>query len=260
MRMTPQQLKRVHIFGAGWFLFCASALLIISLRQAGVNWWLVFSISGYSAVAFAFLLAFYLFALFRGVVRAQYRDEHPLSTSPAYLFLYDAAPFLGACAGLLGSIGFSDGVAVVRMVIEGTLGMTFVTWVILDSLVGGIESLLPGSIDHRSRRLAKARAEKQRIQQENAALLESLERSEQLLRLEWEAAFRHLAIELAELYGGGKQALRQAQLRTAEVGAMAWRTGKIACMRFVHQMVRDEMNRRLKCRYVDYAALCWDGI
>lgn len=258
--MTQKLLKRIHIFGTAWFLLCAAALLILSLRQAGVNWWLVFSISGYSAVFFAFLLAFYLFALFRGVVRAQCFEEHPLSTSPAYLFLYDTAPFLGAVAGLLGSYGVSDWAVAARMVTEGTLGMTFVTWVVLDSVVGSIESMLPQSIDHRSRRLAAARAEKQRILRENAAMLESLEQSEQTLRCHWEEAFRETAVELADLYCSDKRELRQVQIRTVEAGAKAWQTGKIPCMRFVHRMILDEMNSRRKAQYVDYAALWWDGI
>ena len=253
-------LKRIHISGTAWFLFCAAALLVISLRQVGVNWWVIFSISGYSAVLFTFLLAFYLFALFRGVVRAQYAEEHPLSTSPAYLFLYDSAPFLGAITGMLGSIGVGDWPALLRMVTEGTLGMTFVTWVVLDSVVGGIESMLPQSIHHRSRRLAEARAEKQRIQQDNAAMLKSLEQRERELHRHWETAFRDEAKMLAELYCDGDSDHEQLQSRTAEAGAKAWQMGKISCMRFVHRMILEEMNRRPEGRHVDYATLWWDGI
>lgn len=259
--MTKQRLlKRIHILGTGWFLLCAAALLVVSLRQAGVNWWLIFSISGYSAVLFAFLLAFYLFALFRGVVRAQCMEEHPLSTSPAYLIFYDSAPFLGAIAGLLGSYGIADGSAVMRMVAEGTLGMTFVTWVVLDSVVGMAESILPQSIHHRSCRLAEARTEKRRIQQDNASVLEALEQREQALHRDWEMTFRNIAIELAGLYCIDDYETEQLQLRTIEAGAKAWQMGKISCMRFVHQMILDETNCRPEGWHVDYAALWWDGI
>lgn len=260
MMTTQRLLKRVHILGTAWFLFCAATLLILSLRQAGVNWWLVFSISGYSAVLFAFLMAFYLFALFRGVVRAQCTEEHPLSTSSAYLVLYDAAPFLGAVAGLLGSYGISDWTAVARIITEGTLGMTFVTWVILDTGIGVVESMLPQSIHHRSRRLAAARAEKQRIQRENAAMLEALERSEQALRQSWKKTFQANAAELAELYCGGTNDIWRIQSRTIEMGAKAWQMGKIACMRYVHQMILEEMDRLPKGRWIDYPAIWWDGI
>ncbi|NLW83236.1 MAG: hypothetical protein GXY41_02355 [Phycisphaerae bacterium] len=260
MMTTQRLLKRIHILGTAWFTCCAAALLVISLRQAGFRWWVIFSISGYSAVLFAFLLTFYLFALYRGVARAQYAQEHPLSTSPAYLFFYDSAPFWGAVAGLFCSFDIPDWTLSARMVAEGTLGMTFMTWVILDSVVGGVESILPKSVRHRTERIAKANAEKERIQRENAALLASLEQSEKILRGQWEAAFRDIAAELAGLYCGGKGEPGLARQRTAEAGAKAWRTGKIACMRFVHQMIREEMSRHPSGHCVDYAAVWWDGI
>ena len=259
--MNAQRLlKRIHILGTVWFLVCAAALLVVSLRQVGVNWWLIFSISGYGVVLFAFFLALYLFALFRGVVRAQCIEEHPLSTSPAYLFFYDAAPFLGAVAGLLGSYGISEPAAIIRIVAEGTLAMTFLTWVLLDSVIGLVEAILPESRRHRARRLAEARAEKQRIQRENVALLESLEQRELNLRRAWEQTFRDSVEELAELYCEPGGRLRQIQAKTAEIGAKAWHLGQIACMRFVHQMIRDRMCDRAQNGCVDYAALWWDGI
>jgi len=256
----PRLLKRIHVLGTAWFLLCAAILLIVSLRQAGFNWWFVFSVSGYSSILFAFLITFYLFALFRGVVRAQCAVEHPLSTTPAYLFFYDAAPFLGAVAGLLGSIGVSDFAAIVRMATEGTLGMTFVTWVVLDSVVGGVESLLPQSRQSRAVRIAAARAEKERIKRENAAMLESLERRERELQRDWRAAFEDAATALANLYCTEQAATEQARLMTADVGAKAWATGKMACMRFVHQMIRERMKPCPHRPCMDYAAFWWDGI
>ena len=259
--ITMQRLlKRIHILGTAWFVLCAGALLVLSLRQAGVSWWWVFSISSYSAVLFTFLLAFFLFAMFRGVVRAQCAMEHPLSTSLAYLVFYDAAPFFGAVAGLLGSIGVANGVTLVWMVIEGTLGMTFVTWVVVDSLVGGIESMLPQSIRQRSRRLEEAHAEKCRILQENATMLMTLEYREQDLKRDWEAAFRESVAELASLCSSGPEKIKQLQVCTVEAGAKAWKTGNISCMRFVHRMILEEMNRCPVGPCVDYAALWWDGI
>lgn len=259
--MTMQRLlKRIHIMGTAWFMVCAAALLVISLRQAGVNWWLIFSISGYSMVLFIFLLVFYLFALFRGVVRAQCAEEHPLSTSPAYLFFYDSAPFLGAIAGWVSSFGISDVMAVARMVTEGTLGMTFVTWVVIDSAVGMVEASLPGSIHHRSRRLAETRAEKRRIQKENEEMLQSLELKERQMHQHWEQTFRESAVELAQLYSSPNADLGRIQELTAETGAKAWRVGRISCMRFVHQMILDEMTCKPGGYDVDYAALWWDGI
>jgi hypothetical protein len=260
MLSAARLLKRIHILGTAWFLVCAAALLIVSLRQAGVSWWLVFSISGYSVVIMAFLLAFYLFALFRGVVRAQFVNEHPLSTSPAYLFFYDAAPFFGALAGLLCSIGYSEPAAMLRMVTEGTLVLTFLTWVVIDSLVGLVESMLPQSVYHRTRRLAAARAEKKRIERENAALLESIDRREADLRRQWETALAADAVELAALYCSPQSCPQSIRQRTVEAGAKAWRLGKISCMRFLHKRILQEMKGCAKGHCVDYATYLWEGI
>jgi hypothetical protein len=259
--MNAQRLlKRIHIWGTVWLLVCASALLVISLRQAGVKWWVIFSISGYGAVFLVFLLALYLFALFRGVVRAQYVQEHPLSTSPAYLFFYDMTPFLGTLAGLIAGVGIVDLVALLRIVAEGTLAMTFVTWVVVDSAVGLVEAILPQSRRHRLRRLAEARAEKQRIQQENVALLKSLEQRELDLQKLWEQTFRDAVDDLVELYCDPAGRMQQIQAKTAELGAKAWQMGQITCMRFVHQMIHNRLRERIKNGCVDYAALWWDGI
>lgn len=256
----PRLLKRIHVFGTAWFLLCAAILLILSLRQAGFNWWFVFSVSGYSSILFAFLITFYLFALFRGVVRAQCAIEHPLSTTPAYLFFYDAAPFLGAVAGLLGGIGVSSPAAIVRMMTEGTLGMTFVTWVVLDSVVAGVESLLPRSRQSRAVRIAAARAEKERLKRDNAAMLGSLERRECDLQRQWKVVFENAAAELANLYCTERAATEQARILTVDIGAKAWAMGKMACMRFVHQMIRDRMRPCADRPCMDYAAFWWDGI
>lgn len=260
MISTQRLFKRIHIFGTAWFLLCAAALLVISLRQAGFNWWFVFSVSGYSSVLFVFLLTFYLFALFRGVVRAECAVEHPLTTTPAYLFFYDSAPFFGAVAGLLGSIGVSDFASVIRMMTEGTLGMTFVTWVALDSMVAAVESLLPQSRQSRNSRFAQARQEKERIKRDNAAMLESLERREHQLQRDWQAVFGDAADRLAKLYCSDQASTEQVRAMTVDVGARAWQTGKMACMRFVHRMILQGMQSRGNRPCMDYAAFWWDGI
>lgn len=253
-------LKRIHIAGTLWFIICAAALLVITLRQAGVQWWVIFSLSGYGVVLGVFLLAVYLFALFRGVVRAQFAQEHPLSTTPAYLLLYDASPFLGAAAGLLCITGIYEPAAIVRIIAEGTLVMTFVIWVVVDSGVGLIESVLPQSVRHRNQRLAKIKAEKTRIQQENAALLTSLQKREQDLKRTWDEQFRDAADELAALFCGTADQLHQIQAKTTDLGAKAWQMGQMACMQFVHKMICDRLGRNEQDRCVDYAAMWWDGI
>ena len=98
-------LKRVHLASTVWFIVCVGHILVLALRQAGVNWWVVFSLSGYGVLIVLLLISLYLFAIFRGVARSQKTEiEHPLTTTIYYSVFYDISPFLGLLAGGLGAI------------------------------------------------------------------------------------------------------------------------------------------------------------
>jgi hypothetical protein len=147
-------LKRIHLVATMWFAACTVYLLAAVLRQVGLQWWLVFSLSGYSALMLLLLVSLYLFAIFRNAGRARANEiEHPLTSTHYYLGFYVSAPLLGGLAGVVGMAGvpgigrFLFGVAL------GTLGTTFLVWVLLDPLVGMIEMLLPDSRKHRAERL-----------------------------------------------------------------------------------------------------------
>jgi hypothetical protein len=60
-------LKLVHIGGMAWFVLCMGYILLSALRQAGLHWWVIFSLAGHSAVVVFLLISLYLFARFRGV-------------------------------------------------------------------------------------------------------------------------------------------------------------------------------------------------
>ena len=86
MTWTKKILKLLHIAGTGWFVLCVAALLVIVLREAQVRWWVIFSLSGYSAVFCFVLISLYLFAIFRGTVRnAKTDSQHPLTSSISYM-------------------------------------------------------------------------------------------------------------------------------------------------------------------------------
>jgi len=42
-------LRSIHLFGTVWFMLCLGYILVLALRQAGVQWWIVFSLSGHGA-------------------------------------------------------------------------------------------------------------------------------------------------------------------------------------------------------------------
>lgn len=137
-------LKSIHHAGMAWFILCVGYILVFALRQAGVHWWIIFSVSGHSTLLVLLMVSLYSFALFRGVGRSQtIETEHPLPSTDYYTVLYITTPFLGGLAGCLGMIGVS---AIKQFLLEialGTLGATFLAWVIVHPVAGLLEMLLP---------------------------------------------------------------------------------------------------------------------
>jgi hypothetical protein len=251
-------LKRIHICGTLWFLLCAAGLLILSLRQAGFRWWVVFSLSGYWAVFLFFLFSIYLFAIYQGVVRNQNPVEHPLTTSYSYIMLYDAAPFLGSVSGLLAATGWSW-LSLLNAAAQGTLAMTFLMWIVIDPIVGLIESALPASMAARRQRVRDQRCRKIMLKHENEELLRRLEQQEAELKSQWGQYFAPYAREAARLLCCEEQTDAH-QRRLVELGAMAWQQGQLVCMQYFHEMILREIGNRPDRPTVDYAALYWDGI
>ncbi len=87
-------LKSIHLAGTAWFILCVGYILVFALRQAGVHWWIIFSLSGHSTLLVLLLVSIYSFALFRGVGRSQTIEaEHPLTSTNYYTVFYIAIPF-----------------------------------------------------------------------------------------------------------------------------------------------------------------------
>ena len=161
-------LKPIHIASTVWFIVCVGYILILGLRQAGVKWWVVFSLSGHGVLIVLVLISLYLFAIFRGISSSQkVLPEHPLTTTTYYAVFYVTTPLLGSLASCLGMIGVNTISQFVLGVALGTLGATFMVWVIVDPAIGMLEMLLPASRKHRSQRLAQAKAEREKRQKDS---------------------------------------------------------------------------------------------
>ncbi|MGE5296358.1 MAG: hypothetical protein ACM3VT_16170, partial [Solirubrobacterales bacterium] len=159
--MTRQILKLTHMASTVWFMACIGFILVLALHQAGFHWWLIFSLSGHSALVLFLLISLYLFALFRGIGESQQIElEHPLTTTSYYMGLYVAAPLLGGMAGMLAMV-MGGAFQVVRFLLGvamGTLGTTVIIWVVVDPIAGLVEMLLPTSRKHGLERLAQVEA------------------------------------------------------------------------------------------------------
>jgi len=251
-----------HIASTAWFIFCVSYILVLALRQAGVNWWVVFSISGQGALIILLLVSLYLFAIFRGISSSQkVQVEHPLTSTMYYAAFYVSAPFLGCLSGLLGMIGTNSINQFLLGIAMGTLGTTFLVWVIVDPLIGLIEMILPVSRKHRAQRLAQAKAERDKNQQARVRLLEEVFEKEESDRLYWQEALKPQAEKLADLLTTDITDIKQVEQEAVGIGVSAWQTGGLSCMRELRDMTMAICKQKYQNRaIVDYVSFWWDGI
>lgn len=262
--LSRKTLRFVHLVGTVWFMLCVGYVLILALRQAGVRWWVLFSLSGHGALIGFILISLYLFAVFRGVSGSQiHHIEHPLTSTDYYTAFYVTTPFLGGLAGCLGMIGvctlvqrFLLGVAM------GTLGVTFLVWVIIDPIAGVLEVLLsPTARRHRSQRYAEVKALREKEQEERERLLADILEKEDLRREQWAKLLQPHAQRLAELLTGDTIDFRDAERQATDIGASAWQIGGLGCMRQLQEMTIELCRQQGRdSALVDYISVWWDGI
>ena len=254
-------LKFVHLASTIWFIICISYILVLTLRQAGVKWWIVFSLSGHGLLIALVLISLYLFAIFRGISSSQkVHIEHPLSSTNYYRIFYVMTPLLGGLAGCMGMIGISTLVQFASGLALGTLGTTFLVWVIVDPLVGLLETLLsPESRKHRSKRIAQAKALRQIRQENRDNLLKEVSVKEKLQRQHWREELKPKAEQLALMLTSDEIDFKQLECEAVGIGVNAWQIGGLSCMRELRNMAIDIAKERDKS-VIDYVGVWWDGI
>lgn len=255
-------LRRVHIASTIWFVLAVGYILVLAMRQAGVRWWVVFSLSGHGLLIASVLISLYLFAIFRGISSSQkVQIEHPLTCTTYYALFYVLTPLLGGLAGCLGTIGERTAWQFFLGVSMGTLGVTFLVWVILDPVIGLLEMLLPASRAHRMQRLAQARVEKELRQKHREHLLAQVLANEDSDRRNWREQLKPQAERLAGLLAHDGIDLKQAEREAVSIGVSAWQTGGLSCMREVRDMAISLCKQTCRDKaVVDYVSFWWDGI
>lgn len=255
-------LKLTHLASTIWFMLCVGYIVVAALHQAGFKWWLIFSLSGHSALVIFLLISLYLFALFRGVGSTQYIElEHPLTSTQYYMGFYVAAPLLGGLASLFGMFGVGDLNKFLLGLAMGTLGTTFAVWVIVDPVAGLIEMLLPASRKHRAERLALVEAERRSRHEKRERLLAEAFAREAQERQRWQERLQPHAERLAALLAADTSDVENAEKEALDIGAMAWQLGGLTCMLQLREMTMDLCKRQGNERQTtDYVAYWWDGI
>jgi hypothetical protein len=238
------------------------------LREAGLGWWVVFSLSGYSLLAIFMVASFYLIAIFRSISRSQREEaEHPLTRSKEYLLYYCCSPVLGVGAAFIGlEIGGSALNILVRICI-GTFLAAFLSWIIFDPLAGLAEMQLGQSKACRHERLSMARERKRREHRRDADMLTEIAERELAMQRGRAKVLEPIARELVALMGKYCGADHGVEARAVKIGADAWRMGGHGCMVQLHDMAVGVYLERLwelglgrDCVIVDHVAIWWDGI
>ena len=256
------RLKLVHFASTAWFMLAIGYILVLALRQAGFHWWVIFSLSGHSAILVFLLISLYLFAIFRGIDRSQKIEiEHPLTSTRYYAVFYDVSPLLGGLAGYVGSIGISRISELLLGIALGTLATTFLVWIVVDPAIAFVERLLPASRKHRLERLAQVRALRQKQQEERKRLLANILAQNEREQHRWQKALKPQAEKLAELLITNIDDFKQAECKAVEIGANAWQIGGLSCMQELRDMAIAICRQRDRSsNTVDYIPVWWDGI
>ena len=262
--LRRKTLRSIHLAGTLWFMLCVGYILILALRQAGVRWLVLFSLSGHGALIAFILISLYLFAIFRGVSGGQiHQIEHPLTSTGYYTVFYVTIPFLGALAGCLGMIGVCT---IVQQFLQGaalgTLAATFLVWVIVDPAAGVLEVWLsPTARSHRAQRVAQAKLLRKKEQEEREQLLADILEKEELKKQQWAELLKPQAEELANLLTADTIDFEAAERQAGDIGVNAWQVGGLGCMRQLREMAIEicEQKER-KTTFTDYVSVWWDGI
>ncbi len=258
--MQQRLLKQLHFFGTALFLLSAFYIFVLSLLQAGAKWWLIFTLSGPSAIVALFLVSVYLFAIFRGATRGEYEIEHPLTGSSYYMVFYDLSPLLGCFGGV---VGFNfDGEWLYKdfflNVSYGILLATFLVWILVDPFVSLLENAMPQSRRHRALRISKAKLLRENKQKERQVLLEKVQEDAKREQQRWDEVLEPQAQALVQLFDSGNSD-EQAEKSVVDIGLTAWKMGGLNCMEHLYSIVCQKLGKDGVGKK-NYISLWWDGI
>ncbi|NIS52658.1 MAG: hypothetical protein GWN67_14970 [Phycisphaerae bacterium] len=144
----------------------------------------------------------------------------------------------------------------------GTLGTTFLVWVIVDPLTALLETLLPAtSRKHRTERLDQAKAEREKRQKDREHLIAEVLANEELDRHRWRELLKPQAEILAGLLTTNSANFVQAERKAADIGVKAWQIGGLVCMHQLRDMAIDLCRQKNGNKaVVDYISFWWEGI
>ena len=255
-------LRVFHFLSTLLFVLSAGYILIWGLLKAGRSWWFIVSVLGYLVSILFLLISLYLFALFKGFgCNPALEIEHPLTSSVYYLIFYDISPFLGAFAGGFGAIEVSMFSHYLLLIAAGSFWATFLVWIIIDIVVGLLETQVPSSRTHRRKRLAETKAVRRQERLSKERLLSEIASRKQQEQQQWENILLPFAEKLASLVCSEDSESRQREMKVVDIGLTAWQIGGLNCMRQVYNLTMEICRKNYGAvNFVEDVSVWWDGI
>jgi len=255
-------LKMIHLVSTIWLMLCLALVFVIALKQAGFKWWVIFSLSGHSAVLVFLLVSLYLFAMFGAAGKGhRIAVEHPLTSTSFYMALYVSMPLLGTIAIAPAVLEISQIRQLFGLIAMGTFGATFLTWVIVDPAISFIEMLTPAARVSRQIRLAETKAWEELRQRDRDKQVESVLQNQEQLKRQWEKGLESQAEELAGLLAGSQTGIKYAEQKAVDIGVGAWRMGGLDCMKKLYRMAMERCEANSQNPVAgDYVKSWWDGV
>ncbi len=167
---------------------------------------------------------------------------------------------MGILAGLLEMFDPADLPQSLIGIAYGSIGTTFLVWIILDPLVAMIEMMLPASRILRAQRQKEKEQQKLRQKEERERLFRDLEAKEQQQLAQWESSLLPQAARLAQLLRDAHPPLREQETAAVDIGLQAWQTGGLACMKFLHEKANTAADPSQPPFCKDLLSVWWDGI
>jgi len=259
--MKLKSLQLLHFTSTALLIVSVSYTVASSLHQQGVQWWVIFSISGPSLVLAFVMTSVYLYAIFKGASRRQEALEHPLTSSTQYLSFYDSAPFLGAFGGILGMAGVVNLNEYLLGISYAILSITFFVWMILDPTISFIEDLIPKNRKLRNARLQKKKAEKEQQQVAREALLESILAKIETNQQKWRDQLAEKPNKLIDIATQYEITDHTGACLAVDIGVEAWQIGGHNCMNYLIDLTKEECQKReISPLYTNHISYWWDGI
>jgi len=255
--------RYLHVAGTAWFVVCLVFMLLVSLHRANVQWVVLFPLAGPGLLALLLLISVYLFALFRGMSGSnKLADEHPVTSTRLYKGFYATVPFWGSVVGFAASTEPMGSEGFFVMIALGGLFMTFVVWVLVDPVLGSLETIVPASarqamLRRRARERHDARLREEKRQALLTEVLAAEERQAEVLRRGLEPRVDALCALLARQADAPAEFDRQ----VVGLGLEAWRMGGKEGMETLWRLAQEHCGGGTACgRGLALVESLWEGV